>query len=197
MKKFVYSLIVLAFCTFLANAQTQIPCKVIREIHYPVTQTEPYKQPLKFALINVCPDYSGMEQRPMMSFYVNGEIMMREYVVEKVFANKAEADEYAKQNNIVEPNQSMPKIENVADCQIIRVIGFPLGKRDPKEKVTKKLALLNTCLNDKEIMQRPSILVTRNGKKESRLFDVMKTFANKTEAKTYAKENGITDVKYK
>lgn len=197
MKKFVYSLILLAFCTILANAQDKIPCKVIREIHYPVTKTQPSKQPLKFALINVCPENPGMEQRPMMSFYVNGEIVMREYVVEKVFANKAEADKYAKENNIIEPNQSMPKTENVADCQIIRLIDFPIGKRATNEKVTKKLALLNTCLNDAEIMQRPSILVTRNGKKENRLFEVMKTFASKTEAKNYAKENGITDVKYK
>jgi hypothetical protein len=196
MKNFAYSIILLTFCTIFANAQTEIPCKVIREIRYPITKTEPYKQPLKFALLNVCPKDAGMEARPMLTFFVDGKIVDREYVVEKVFADKAEADEYAKQNNIVEPKQTLPKVENIADCQIIRKIDFPLTKK-PNVKTNKKFALLNTCLNDEIPMQRPSIEVIRNDKKENRLFEVIKTFANKTEAKNYAKENKITDVNYK
>ncbi len=118
MKKYAYSLILLTLFAFVANAQDQqkveqppisalksekdIPCKIIRKINYPITKTEPYKQPLRIALLNVCPSNPGMEARPMMSFFVNNEMVMREYVVEQVFKNVKEAKKYAKKNNITD-----------------------------------------------------------------------------------------------
>lgn len=106
LKKYAWFLIVpmlFAFSSF-ANAQIKkeadIPCKIIRQIHYPVTQTEPSKQPLRIALLNVCPANPGMEARPMMSFFVNGKMIDREYAVEKVFKTEKEAKKYAKKFKI-------------------------------------------------------------------------------------------------
>jgi hypothetical protein len=82
------------------KSEAEIPCKVIREIRYPVTQTEPYKQPLRIALLNLCPKDIGAEARPMLTFFVNDEPVMREYVVEKVFKDAKEAKKYAKKNKI-------------------------------------------------------------------------------------------------
>jgi hypothetical protein len=82
------------------KSKAEIPCKVIREIRYPVTQTEPYKQPLRIALLNLCPKDPGAEARPMLTFFVNDEPVMREYVVEKVFKDAKEAKKYAKKNKI-------------------------------------------------------------------------------------------------
>jgi hypothetical protein len=120
LKKYAWFLILplILVCVSQTNAQTQtpkkdempkmsslqsekdIPCKVIREIRYPVTQTEPYKQPLRIALLNVCPADIGQEQRPMLTFFVNDQPVMREYVVEKVFKDAKEAKKYAKKNKI-------------------------------------------------------------------------------------------------
>jgi hypothetical protein len=118
LKKYAWFLILPLICVFAlqTNAQTQkkdempkmsslksekdIPCKVIRKIRYPVTQTEPYKQPLRIALLNVCPADPGAEARPMLTFFVNDQPVMREYVVEKVFKDEKEAKKYAKKNKI-------------------------------------------------------------------------------------------------
>jgi hypothetical protein len=82
------------------KSEAGIPCKIIRTVHYPVTQTEPSKQPLRIALLNLCPADPGMEQRPMFAFLINNETVMREYVVEKVFKDAKEAKKYAKKNKI-------------------------------------------------------------------------------------------------
>jgi hypothetical protein len=84
----------------LLESETEIPCKVIRQVRYPVTKTEPYKQPLRIALLNLCPKDIGAEARPMLTFFVKDEPVMREYVVEKVFKDEKEAKKYAKKNKI-------------------------------------------------------------------------------------------------
>jgi hypothetical protein len=122
LKKYAWFLILPLICVFAlqTNAQTQkkdempkmsslksekdIPCKVIRKIHYPVTQTEPYKQPLRIALLDLCPADIGREQRPMLTFFVNDQPVMREYKVEKVFKDEKEAKKYAKKNKIKDAN---------------------------------------------------------------------------------------------
>jgi hypothetical protein len=116
LKKYAWFLIlpIICLCVFQTNAQPtdpmpkmsslksekDIPCKVIRQIRYPVTQTEPSKQPLRIALLNVCPKDAGAEARPMLTFFVNNQPVMREYVVEKVFKDAKEARKYAKKNKI-------------------------------------------------------------------------------------------------
>lgn len=82
------------------QSEKDIPCKMIRKVRYPVTQTEPSKQPLRIALLNLCPANPGMEARPMWTFFVNNETVMKEYTVEKVFKDAKEAKKYAKKNNI-------------------------------------------------------------------------------------------------
>jgi hypothetical protein len=82
------------------KSEKDIPCRVIRQIRYPVTQTEPYKQPLRIALLDLCPADIGQEQRPMLTFFVNDQPVMREYKVEKVFKDAKEAKKYAKKNKI-------------------------------------------------------------------------------------------------
>ncbi|MET0752163.1 MAG: hypothetical protein ABWZ66_02270 [Pyrinomonadaceae bacterium] len=95
----------LVFCSN-ASAQTQsktqaeIPCKVIRKVHYPVTQKNPSSQPLRIALLDLCPENPGMVARPMLSFMIDGKITMREYDVVKVFKTEKEARKYAKKNKI-------------------------------------------------------------------------------------------------
>ncbi len=86
----------------IMKSQDEIPCKIIRKINYPVTKTEPYKQPLKIAVLNLCPTNPGAEARPMMSFIIDGEMIMKEYVVEKVFKNAKEAKKYANKNKITD-----------------------------------------------------------------------------------------------
>jgi hypothetical protein len=84
----------------MMTSEDSIPCQIIRQVRYPVTQTEPYKQPLRIAVLNLCPKNPGAEARPMLSFMIGGEMIMKEYVVEKVFKNAKEAKRYAKKNNI-------------------------------------------------------------------------------------------------
>lgn len=78
----------------------ELPCKIIRKVHYPVTQTQPSSQPLEIGLLNLCPADKGMMQRPMYPMMVNGKIIDREYDVERIFKTEKEAREYAEKNGI-------------------------------------------------------------------------------------------------
>lgn len=107
MKSFYFpSIFALLFFCSNASGQTQqatkteIPCKVIRKVHYPVTQKNPSSQPLRIALLDLCPENRGMMARPMLSFMVDGKIIMREYDVVKIFKKEKEARKYAKKNKI-------------------------------------------------------------------------------------------------
>lgn len=80
--------------------QEQIPCQVIRKVNYPVTQTRPSSQPLKIALLNLCPENPGQMARPMLPFMIDGKVISREYDVVKVFKTEKDARKYAKKNKI-------------------------------------------------------------------------------------------------
>jgi hypothetical protein len=85
--------------------------------------------------------------------------------------------------------------EKSTDCQIIRVVEFPLSKK-PNIKTESKIAVLNTCLTDKIPQQRPVIEVIRNGRKEFREFEVIKIFSDQAEAENHARDHGLVDVDY-
>ena len=79
------------------------------------------------------------------------------------------------------------------NCHIIRVIKIPLTKKTGV--ITEcAIALLNTCINNEIIQQRPIIEVIRKEQKEFREFEVIKLFKDKVEAKRYAYENNLTDI---
>ena len=77
-----------------------IPCKIIRKVMYPVTQTSSVKQTLEIALLDLCPT-PGMA-RPMYSFMIGGEMVMKEYDVVRTFKNEAEARKFAADNKITD-----------------------------------------------------------------------------------------------
>ncbi len=79
------------------------------------------------------------------------------------------------------------------DCHIIRVITIPLTKKTGVI-AERSIALLNTCINNEIIQQRPVIEVIRNEQKEFREYEVIRVFKNKVEAKRYAYENNLTDI---
>jgi hypothetical protein len=79
-------------------SNSAIPCKVIRMVKYPVTQTSSVKQTLEIALLDLCP--AQIAARPMYSFMIDGNMVMKEYDVLKTFKTEAEARKYATENNI-------------------------------------------------------------------------------------------------
>jgi hypothetical protein len=83
----------------VASAES-IPCKIIRKVMYPVTQTSSVKQTLEIALLDLCPT-PGMA-RPMYSFMIGGEMVMKEYDVVRTFKNEAEARKFAADNKITD-----------------------------------------------------------------------------------------------
>lgn len=86
--------------TAFADAENNIPCKIIRKVPYPVTKTNPSNSKQEIALLNLCPPNKGMAARPMTSFMINGAIKMFEYDVDKVFKTAQEARDYAAKNGI-------------------------------------------------------------------------------------------------
>lgn len=77
------------------------PCKIIRKVRYPITQTNPSEtQTVEIALLNLCPPNKGMMARPMYSMMVSGKIIDREYDIEKIFKTEKEAREFAEKNGI-------------------------------------------------------------------------------------------------
>lgn len=83
-----------------AASADAIPCKVIRRVKYPVTQTSSVKQTLEISLLDLCPTQSAA--RPMYTFVVDGKMVMKEYDVVRIFKTEAEARKYAAENNIVD-----------------------------------------------------------------------------------------------
>lgn len=87
-------------------------------------------------------------------------------------------------------------ILSLPSCRVIRTVLYPISKRRrPDQK--KRIALLNTCPPNKGMVARPMTSVKAGGSSVMREFDVIKVFENEKEAKKFAKENGITDAKYK
>ena len=77
-----------------------IPCQVMRKVMYPVTQTSSVKQTLEIALLELCP--KQVAARPMLSFMVDGKMMMREYDVVQIFKTEAEARKFASENKVTD-----------------------------------------------------------------------------------------------
>ena len=81
-------------------AENAIPCKIIRKVMYPVTQTSSVKQTLEIALLDLCP--TQVAARPMYSFMIDGKMVMKEYDIIRTFKTEAEAKKYAAENNIAD-----------------------------------------------------------------------------------------------
>ena len=81
-------------------SSNDIPCQMIRKVMYPVTQTSSVKQTLEIGLLDFCP--KEMAARPMMPFFINGQQIMKEYDVVKVFKTEQEARKYAADNKITD-----------------------------------------------------------------------------------------------
>lgn len=82
------------------STNTKTDCKIIRKVLYPVSKTRTHEQKMRIALLDICPPNKGMVARPMTSIMVNGEFVMYEYDVAKIFENEAEARKYAAENKI-------------------------------------------------------------------------------------------------
>ena len=81
-------------------SNTEIPCKIIRKVMYPVTQTSSVKQTLEIALMDLCPTQPAA--RPMYGFMIDGKMVMKEYDVVRTFKTEAEARKYATENGITD-----------------------------------------------------------------------------------------------
>jgi hypothetical protein len=77
-----------------------IPCKIIRRVKYPVTQTSSEKQTLEIALLDQCP--IEVAARPMYTFMIDGKPVMKEYDVIQIFKTEAAARKFAAANNITD-----------------------------------------------------------------------------------------------
>ncbi len=82
----------------------ELPCKIIRKVRYPVTQTNPSEtQTVEIGLLNLCPPNKGMVARPLyQTMSADGKVTSREYDVERIFKTEKEARDYAKANGITD-----------------------------------------------------------------------------------------------
>ena len=77
-----------------------IACKIIRKVMYPVTKTSSVKQTLEISLLDLCP--TQIASRPMYMFMIDGNSVMKEYDVVRIFKNEADARKYAAENKITD-----------------------------------------------------------------------------------------------
>lgn len=75
-------------------------CRVIRKVLYPISKRRTPDQTMRIALLDICPPNKGMVARPMTTVLVNGEPVMHEFDVIKVFENEKEAAQYASENGL-------------------------------------------------------------------------------------------------
>lgn len=149
----------------------------------------------EFQLLDVCPEREpGLQyQEAKIKIYRDGKYVETSFEPIRIFSNRAEAKEFQRKYGV--RDESM-LLMDLPKCKIIRVIGMPLQKR-PDAKTTPTIALLDVCLppeaNNKA---HPVISFEENGKKVSRIFEVIKTFKDRAEAKKYAAENGVIDMEF-
>ncbi|MBS1795471.1 MAG: S1/P1 nuclease [Acidobacteria bacterium] len=86
----------------MVDAAHNIPCKIIRQVRYPSTPTTTAATRNVIGLLDLCPADRGMQQRPMYPFLVDGQSLMFEYDVVKVFKTAKEARDYAAANGITD-----------------------------------------------------------------------------------------------
>lgn len=171
-------------------------CKLIRDVGMPLRKQPHEKNVPTVALLDVClPFGASKSQHPMITFEENGRQVSRIFEVVQTFENRQKAEMYAKENAITDVQISQRYTDHIADCHIIRIEEIPLTKR-LDAKTESKIALLNTCLNDKTPQQRPVVEVIIDGKEEFREYEIIRLFADKAEAETYAKANGVIDIGY-
>ena len=170
-------------------------CQIIREVEFPLTKKPNVKRTKKLALLNTCLEDDPPQQRPTEEVVRNGKKEFRTFEVLKVFKNKAEAEKYAKDNGITDTKFG-DKAETENECRIIRVVDYPVAKKQIFQ-TEKKIALLELCTLDKTKIARTTVKVTRSGKTEYKMFDVVKVFETRAEAEKYAQENRIFDAEFK
>jgi hypothetical protein len=84
-----------------------------------------------------------------------------------------------------------------SECRVIRKIMYPISKREsgtsqPEPKPT--LALLDICPEGPAA--RPTLMVTSNGGRAPRAFDVIRIFETEDAARSFARQNSIKDVSF-
>ena len=87
------------------------------------------------------------------------------------------------------------KSVNPPNCQVIRVVPYPVTQRADKN-VKNRIALLNLCPENRGMVARPMLSVEVGGKFQMFEYDVLRVFKNKKEAEKYARKNGITDATF-
>ena len=78
-----------------------------------MTKRPGVQRELKIALLNTCLKDKIPQQRPVIEVIRNGEKAFREFEIIKLFVDKAEAEKYAKENDIIDSefSKSNNKIE--------------------------------------------------------------------------------------
>jgi hypothetical protein len=149
----------------------------------------------KFQLLDICPKREkGVKyQESKITIKRDGKEIETSFDVLRTFETKAEAKEFAEKYGI---SDELMLLNEPPKCKLIRVIEMPLRKKNNKQ-TTPTIALLDVCLPpEARDFQHPLITFQENGKNITRIFEVVKTFADKAEAENYAKQNGITDVDF-
>ncbi len=82
----------------------QSNCHIIRVVGIPMTKRPGVTRELRIALLNTCLKDKIPQQRPVIEVIRNGEKAFREFEIIKLFADKAEAENYAKENNLYDVN---------------------------------------------------------------------------------------------
>lgn len=86
--------------TIAKKEEKSSSCKIIRKVLYPVSKRRTPEQRMRIALLDICPPNKGMVARPMTSMMIDGETIMYEYDVIKVFDSEDEAKKYARSSGI-------------------------------------------------------------------------------------------------
>ena len=197
MRNYLLIVLLLVFYGGVMAQDLVIPkCRLIRVIEMPLRKKKDHPGEPKIVLLNVCLPAKARElQHPQITFEENGRNATRIYEVMRVFADRDEAEEYARANWVtdIKIGSEFLARERMADCYLIRTIDIPLTKK-PNVPTESKIALLNTCPADKIPQQRPVIEVIRNGKTEHREYEVLRTFVDIEEARIFADGHGITDL---
>ncbi|MEK7724952.1 MAG: hypothetical protein AAB336_11415 [Acidobacteriota bacterium] len=172
--------------------EKDIKCYVIRKI-VPQARVDIGDVRLeKFVLYDICLGENTDEKETVFIEQNNITKSVNAKLI-KTFENGIVAQKFAKEHKIVDT-----EFDEIADCQIIRLINLPMSLMGKKvENAKHEIALLNTCImREKEWEVLPKIKLTRNGKEIEREFWDMRTFKNQAEAEEYAKQNGLNDVNF-
>ncbi|MBS1794738.1 MAG: hypothetical protein JSS81_12840 [Acidobacteria bacterium] len=152
MKLLLITITVAAFCgTVLAQERKNGDCRIIRVVFVPLTKRPDVVRTPRLALLDVCLKDAIPQQRPVVEIERDGRRQFREFAVLRLFADRAEAEQYARENDLTDVDYGAEDAPDRLDAELSAAFSAALSGDYNEESIRRRREFtrkLKSALND-------------------------------------------------